>query len=288
MSSAATQRVRPLLGTLVRMRCEGLAQPRALLAIEAAFAEIARIHALMSFHDRDSDLSRLHRAPGIAVAVAPQTRQVLESALRIAAVSDGCFDPTIAPQLVSWGFLPRPSPSIDPDPRADWRDIELVDSTHVRLARPLWIDLGGIAKGYAVDRALEILVEAGATQVAVEAGGDLRVAGPCAEPIYLRDGMGGMDASPLAEIGNGAFATSCGNAERRYIDGRWCSVHVDPRTRGPAETIAHACVAAPSCMIADALTKVVLAADEAHARRVLVMFGAEGHLLHRPRWGAAA
>jgi thiamine biosynthesis lipoprotein len=208
--------------------------------------------------------------------------------LRIAEASDGCFDPTIAPQLVSWGFLPRPSTTIDPDARADWRDIELVGNSHVRLAQPLWLDLGGIAKGYAVDRAVEVLLEAGTKQVVVEAGGDLRVAGTGAETVYLRDGAGGVDASPLAEISDAAFATSCGAVGRRRIDDRWCSVHVDARTREPSETTAHACVTAPTCMVADALTKVLLAADTKLSQRVLARFGAEGRLFRRPMLEAAA
>lgn len=275
------QRMRPWLGTLVQMRVEGLEERDALIAIEAAFAEVAAVHRLMSFHLRDSDLSRLHRAePGAAVRVDSRTHEVIRCAKLVAEASDGIFDPTIAAQQVAWGFLPRPVSPFAPDAGADWRDIELVGIDQVRLRRALWLDLGGIAKGYAVDRAIDILLAAGAAQVCVEAGGDLHIAGARAENVYLRDGNGSVGRGPTAELSNGAVATSSGFGARRHRHGRWCSVHVDARSRGPADTLATASVFADRCMIADALTKVLLAAEPETSTRVLDQFGAQGRLRH--------
>src|SRR4029077_13520657 len=112
------------------------------------FAEIATVHRLMSFHEAGSDLDRLHRArAGDRVSVDARTHEVLTWSARMASVSAGRFDPTVAAQQVARGLLPRPASAWSPHAAADWRDIELLDSHHVRLARPLWIDLGGIAKG---------------------------------------------------------------------------------------------------------------------------------------------
>jgi thiamine biosynthesis lipoprotein len=259
------RRLRPALGTFVELRVEGLAPQRALRAIDRAFAEVLDVQRLMSFHDRASDLSRLHRARvGAAVRIDARTCAVLEHALGIAALSQGRFDPTVAAQQVSWGLLPRPSHAAPPDPQATWRDIEIVGARRVRCARPLWIDLGGIAKGYAVDRAIEILIGAGASQAVVNAGGDLRVHGARTEPIELRHDRAGA-ATPLLELGDGAVATSASAAGR--------GPHVHGRTRRPSGGRAVS-VVAPRCATADALTKVVLAGDVAITRNTLARCGA--------------
>jgi FAD:protein FMN transferase len=255
------QRARPALGTLVQMRVEGLIEAAAVRAIDAAFAEVAAVHHCMSFHESDSDLSRLHRAPaGALVRVDVRTRAVLTCALDIAAASEGVFDPTIAGQQVARGQLPRPDSAFAPDPRATWRDIELLGDIQVRLRRPLWIDLGGIAKGFAVDRAVETLIAAGATQGCVNAGGDLRVFGSRAERIHLRTAAGCL---PVLELADAAVAGSSGAA------------HVHGRTRAAVNACACVGVVAATCMIADALTKVVLAAGVPASAGVLAGFGAQ-------------
>lgn len=271
-SPPALRRARPLLGTLVDMRIEGLAPARAERAAERAFAEVAAIHRLMSFHAAGSDLDRLHRARrGAWVRVDARTRVVLELALRVAADSQGRFDPTVAAQQVAWGLLPRPIGSAAPHPQASWRDIELDGSRGVRLLRPLWIDLGGIAKGHAVDRAVEIIVGSGAAQVCVNAGGDLRVAGSRPELVHLRAAV----VEPLVEIGNAAVATSVG-ARAGRAGNRHAGPHVDGVSRLAAGRAGESVsVVAPDCSVADALTKVVLACRDELARRVLERYGAQ-------------
>jgi thiamine biosynthesis lipoprotein len=270
MAAAIVRRARPLLGTFVEIRVEGLRDAQAARAIDQAFAEVATVHRLMSFHEPGSDLDRLHRARiGDSVRIDARTHEVLSWSARIASACGGRFDPTIAARQVASGLLPRPASAWSPHVAADWRDIELSDSLHVRLARPLWIDLGGIAKGYAVDRAVEILAGAGASQVCVNAGGDLRVAGARAESIHVRTSAG-MCALPSVELANGALATSAASAGRSTAR----APHVHERTRavGAQQIVS---VVAPLCVIADALTKVVLAGDDAISHRVLALFGAQ-------------
>jgi thiamine biosynthesis lipoprotein len=266
MDGAVFRRVRPWLGTLVEIRVEGLDAARAIRAIEAAFAEVAAVHRCMSFHESGSDLSRLHRARvGETVRVDARTRAVLDCALSIAQTSNGCFDPTIAGWQVERRVLPRPDSPFEPDPRATWRDIELLADSQVRLSRPLWIDLGGIAKGYAVDRAIEVLHGAGAERVCVNAGGDLRVAGPRAERVHVRDALGRVTA--VVDAADGAIASST-SALRGAAAQHWHGGEHRPVNGAVTVT-----VAAPHCMIADALTKVVLA-QPAASSAVLATFGA--------------
>ena len=260
--SHTIRRARPLLGTVVDIRVEGLPEDDAIRAIDAAFIQIEQIHHCMSFHEPDSDLSRLHRtAVGGVVAVDTRTNAVIACALRVAHASGGVFDPTIAAHQVAGGFLPRPPSSFDPDPHARWHDIELIDATHVRLRRPLWIDLGGIAKGFTVDRAMHVLVAAGAAQACVNAGGDIRVHGARAEPVHVRLRNGTL--AQVLEITNAAVATSGLNT----------SPHLDGVSRALVSRFESASVVAPECMIADALTKVVLG-DCANVADVLAAFDA--------------
>lgn len=270
MSAVVVQRARPWLGTIVQMRVDGLRERGALAAIDAAFDEVATIHRLMSFHSTRSDLSELHRAsPGCSVRVDTRTYEVLRCALHVAEVSNGCFDPTVAAEQVAWGFLPRPQSPFEPEPRANWRDIELLDDQRVRLRRALWIDLGGIAKGYAVDRAIDTLRSAGATQICVNAGGDLRIEGERAEVVHL------PGQEHRVEIANAAIASSSAKNDRRKVDGYWRGLHVDGATRRSTDTLRGVSVVARECVIADALTKVVLASQEEAAKGVLARFGAQ-------------
>ena len=101
---------------------------------------------------------------------------MLRRALRVAEASDGLFDSTVAPLLVREGLLPGTAEtSLE---CGNWRHIVLMPDCGVFLARPMLLDLGGIAKGFAVDRAIHELRRGGCTQGVVNAGGDLRVLDP--------------------------------------------------------------------------------------------------------------
>lgn len=266
------RRSRPWLGTFVDIRVDGLAADAAVAAIERAFAEIATVHRLMSFHEAGSDLSSLHRdAHGRPVAVDPRTHEVLERALCFASESEGRFDPTVAARLVEWEFLPRPLDAQPPDPRADWRDVELLDGARVRFRRPLWLDLGGIAKGYAVDRALALLRGSGASAACVNAGGDLRRFGASPERIALRLATAAGQAMPIVELGDAAIASSVVDA--RPDGRRWRSAHVNARNGRSMRPRRSISIVADSCLVADALTKVVLA-DARIGTRLLRRHGA--------------
>ena len=153
----------------------------------------------------------------------------------------------------------------------------------IRFARPLWLDLGGIAKGYAVDRAIEYLVRHGIREAAVNAGGDLRLLGSHAEVVHLRLPQSPESLVPAIELTDGSLATSAGYFERRRRHGRWVGPHVDGRRRRPVGTRSSVSVVAKRCVVADALTKVVLA-DRAFAPRMLQQHAATA-FAHDPRYG---
>jgi thiamine biosynthesis lipoprotein len=126
----------------------------------------------------------------------------------------------------------------------------------VRFHRPLRIDLGGIAKGYAVDRACEALRAHGVVSALVNAGGDLRVVGSTPWPVAVRHPARPAQRLPLCEIADGALATSAAYFLPMSA-GRRARALVDGRTRGLREWHGSVSVTAATCLRADALTKVV-------------------------------
>jgi thiamine biosynthesis lipoprotein len=264
------ERARPLLGTLVAVRVRAVAPRAAHRAIDRAFAAMSEIHGLMSFQEVTSDVSRInrgaHRGP---VTVHAHTFRVLTWAARMAQISCGLFDVSIGGTLVAWGTLPAPDADATPDPEATFRDIELLPGHQVRLKRALWIDLSGIAKGYAVDRAVSVLRRSGITTACVNAGGDLRIVGPEAERIAIRtaDPHGGSRA--LVELSDGALATSGGGP----------CYNVAAHTHTPIDARTTVSVLASRCLVADALTKIVLANDGG-AASILRRFNAVAYSHH--------
>lgn len=262
-------RAQPWLGTFVEMRVEGAGQSRwqVMSALDAAFAEVEAIHRLMSRQQHGRDLVVLGAAAvGETVEVDRRTAEVLGLALELHRQSAGRFD-------VERRDPGRPARTRD-RPGPAWA---LAGPDAVRILRRADLDLDGIAKGYAVDRAIAILESRGMVAT-VNAGGDLRTNGGSAASLLVR---GPTEACGLVDFGrleSGAFATSragmppCGGPEL-------AGTGIDDRRPGsrPLATMTVS-VAAPSCATADALTKVV-AVDRSFAAGMLERHGAGAWIL---------
>lgn len=247
------RRCRPLLGTLVEIEADNAD------AIGAGFAAVERVHRLMSAHEADSDVSRVNRFAHLQpVAVDPWTALVIERALSWSKRSCGAFDILRAGKCaVEEGRLPRHYDQPTPE-AAHWTWLE-IEGASVRLLKAGCIDLGGIAKGFAVDQAAAGMRAAGATRGLVNAGGDLIGFGPEPYAITVADPV---SRRPIVELSlrDEAIATSAiidGSSAHLPSGGRWRSVTV---------RAANACDA-------DALTKIVWAAP-ANLREVLPRAGA--------------
>jgi FAD:protein FMN transferase len=256
--SIETRRARPLLGTLVEIRVQGTGIS-ACSAVNAAFDTIEAVHQAMSFHHPESELSRLNRnACGRAVKVSPALWNVLSEALRVAKLSGGAFDPTVGACLVNWKILPAPQDRTPTHSQTSWKDVRLLPGRRVRFNRPLWLDLGGIAKGYAVDLAVCILRGHSISAGVVNAGGDLRVFGSRAERVHVRHPDQPARLVPLADLSDGALATTATYFSAQRCGGRRVNALVNPLLQRPCSARRSVSVQAPTCMLADALTKVVL------------------------------
>jgi FAD:protein FMN transferase len=265
--SSEVRRCRPLLGTFVEITATARSKGHACAAVEAAFGDIQRVQSLMSFHEPESDVSRLNRSAfQKTVEVSSWTYEVLLAAEKLHDESAGVFDLTIAPLLEKWGYLPKRSRGVSMHSHsANQSSIELLPDNRVRFHRPVRIDLGGIAKGFAVDKAIETLLEFGAASAVVNAGGDLRVFGSNPSTIHVRHPASPAQTLPLLQMSEGAFATSAGYYTRKKVRGRWVTPLVDPaRCRSCAKPVSVS-VQAPTAMIADALTKVVVVLGEQSA-----------------------
>lgn len=249
------RRAQALLGTLVDIEVHAsadIAEP----ALANAFRRIAEVHAAMSFHDAGSDLRRIACAtPGTVLQVSPDTHAVLALALQIEADSGRAFNPCrAASTLVERGLLPRPDDAQAGGAASLAEGIELLDDSRLRVLRPAWIDLGGIAKGHAVDVAVEALREAGVEAGIVNAGGDLRTFGPRPLTVHVRDPRQPGAALPLAEITDLACATSAWLLAQPEKRAAHLAGAADGVTDNPLMSVT---VFAPRCAVADALTKVV-------------------------------
>ncbi len=278
-SKRSRKRVRPLLGTLVEI---DLKDPRPLgpldNAISAAFDAIADVDRLMSFHRADSDLSRLNRArPGDFVSIDPLTLAVLRASNDLFDASDGAFDLRCGQALVDWDFLPPVSRS--PAGRANGAASPIEFSgDRVRKTGAWTLDLGGIAKGFAVDRAVAVLEERGVRAGLVNAGGDLRAFGAERWNVAVRHPR--FPSRPLSclSLAFGAVATSGVYFSRTRVGKRWVSPLVRVHDGAPFLKAHSVTVLSESCMMADALTKVVSLAP-ARAAAVLEKFNARAFLI---------
>jgi FAD:protein FMN transferase len=266
ISRDSVRRARPLLGTLVEI---SIGEPlHAIIeqAIDAAFEAVARVHRLMSFHEDQSDVGRLNRLAQLhPIAVDPWTFEVLETALELHKRSDKSFDIAVARVLQLMQLLPGPmNPAASVAFAHDTVDaIELLPAYHVRYRDPgIQIDLGGIAKGFAVDRAVEVLQEHGIRRGLVNAGGDLAGFGPDPHVIHVRDPRDPRQLICGIEVRNEALASSGRRFDPVHSASTSVAAIIDPNTNAPVRTIVGATVRAPSCVLADALTKVVMIQGE--------------------------
>lgn len=238
-------------------------------AAAAAFARVAELDRALSDYDPGSELSRLSRAsdggPSGPRPVSPDLFRVLDHARRISAASGGAFDVTVGPYVRLWRRSARQGrlPSAEELARArgavGWEGLDLDPGEHtVALGTGgMRLDLGGIAKGYALDQALAVLAARGVGRALVDGGGDVAASGPPPgragwRVVVAALGRPGSDA-PVLELAHRALATSGDRYRRLEIDGVTYSHLIDPRTGLGLTEPAAASVVSRSGMAADAL-----------------------------------
>jgi len=241
-------------------------------AFDAGVAEIQRIEALMTTLRPDAELSRVNAAAGKSpVTVSQETFDVVKEALHASEISDGAFDITFESLHGLWKF----DEDLDPHPPTDAQikaKLGNVGYRHVKLdaeKRTIYLDregtkisLGGIAKGYAVDKASQVLKDAGLHAFFVQAGGDLFTYGKKPDGTDwmagIRDPRGAEGAYfAMLPVSDHAFSTA-GDYERSYVvDGKRYHHIIDPKTGRPATACRSVTIWAPTALLADEIDDAV-------------------------------
>jgi len=256
------ERMRPLLGTFVTIRAgtaPSLTTAQLEMAIQSSFHAVDQVEQRMSFHCRRSDVGRLNRGrAGMVLRVHRWTYTVLSNAMSLWRASGGVFDCDIGTHLVRAGLLPgKTSRRSRRQFKLSRPAITLRPGRKILLNRPVSLDLGGIAKGFAVDKAVQTLRAHGVTNGVVNAGGDLRVFGSEPQPIWIRRPDAIEACQLVGALSNGAIATSAAYfTSDASSDGIKASAIVDTKRLRRAVMKQSISVIAQTCMQADALTKI--------------------------------
>jgi thiamine biosynthesis lipoprotein len=253
--------------------------------VRDAFGWFAHVERVCSRFDRRSELSHLSASPiGVPISVSPLLFELIDFACSVARASDGAFDPTVGRAMETNGFNrdyltgELTSSSIGAMSHCSYLDV-LLDpgSRAVTLVKPLVLDLGAVAKGFAIDLAAEELRPFG--NFAINAGGDILAHGRHSPDtpwhIGIRHPRAPGDQIDSLVISDAAVCTS-GDYERPRPDGKPGHHILDPRTGKSTEGVASVTVVASSAMLADAMSTAAFALGPERAVEFLESQGVEG------------
>ncbi len=267
--------------------------------VDAAFDEVDRIDRLMSHYKPDSPLSRLNReATKEPVKVEPELFDFLAECLRYSRASDGAFDITVGPLMKAWGFFRGEGRMPSEQELSAAR--RSVGYQHVILnaqERTVYfdragveLDLGGIAKGYAVDRAVAVLEQRGIKSALVSAGGST-IYGLGAPPhkagweVKLQDPVAPDKSALMVRLKDQALSVS-GSYEKFFdLNGRRYSHIMDPRTGRPVEGVLSVAVITDTGTAGDALDNVFYVQGINWSRKFLQKFTASKVMFFLPEPG---
>lgn len=285
----------PVMGTVAEIAVRHPDEAWAQRAMDAAFAELRRVDVTMSRFRSDSEVGRLNAAAGRdAVAVCEDTAEVLAASLSWAAASGGRFDPCLGRVSQLWYPDSRTAPPSDAELQlvgrgGHYRELEVERTGSVPRAvvhgSDAAVDLGGIAKGYAVDLAGGALRDAGIFHALVNAGGDLVAMGVDGEGEPWRVGIRSPEhpdqVMDVLHVSDRAVATSGDYLRYFQYGGRRYHHLLDPASGEPRRTAMRSLtVEAATCMDADAAATALFGADKATAAHVLSQGAPGARIVH--------
>ena len=271
----SVKETRVLMDTFCEISCYDADKAKAVAAIDAAFKEMERIERVFSKFDENSEVSKINRSAGMEkVDVSGEVFGLTERSIYYSRISGGTFDITVGPLMEIWGFV-RENKSL-PDrgvidnalKHVGYKNIEL-DSGELSvrfLDKGVKIDFGGIAKGYAVDRAKDVLASKGIKNGLINLGGNIFALGhaPGKESwnIGVEDPRNKGKLLHTFEVIDKGISTS-GNYERFFeIGGKRYSHIINPITGEPCQGIISVTVISDSAEKADALSTAIFVMGE--------------------------
>jgi thiamine biosynthesis lipoprotein len=270
-------------------------------AIDAALAEIENLDRLLNFFSSESEVSNINKNAGIsAIKVSPDTLDVLDMSLLVSKNTAGAFDITIGPVITLYDFYKKikPEDSVIKKnlPLINYRDL-IIDrnkSTAFLKKKGMLIDLGGISKGYAADKAVEVLKRNGIHAGLVSVAGDIKAFGLKPDgmpwkigirnprispnPLLVKGSEGGVTEDIIAtiELRDMAISTS-GDYERYFmLDGRRYHHILDPKTGYPAEGSQSVSIITNKALFTDAFATGVFILGPERGMKFLEKMGLDG------------
>ncbi|NWF85714.1 MAG: FAD:protein FMN transferase [Bryobacteraceae bacterium] len=238
-------------------------------ALESAFEEAVRLDGLLSNYRADSEWSKVNReAASGPVQVSEELFALLERCQAYSKASEGAFDITVGPLMKIWGFykqdgrIPHRAEIRQALSRIGWRNIVLDPAARtVKFTKPIEMDPGGIGKGYAVDRMIDVLKKQGIQRALISAGRSsiYGLGAPPSEPrgwrVLIPDPRDQRKTAAEVYLRNESMSTS-GSSEKFFMAGGKVYSHImDPRTGYPAQGILAVSVIAPKTIDSEAWTK---------------------------------
>ncbi len=258
-----------LMDTVVTITVVSDSESKADESINAAFKELERLDHLLNFFSKESEISRINSLAGIKPArVSKDTYELVKKAIEIAETSDGAYDPTIGPVMTLWDFHKKMKPS-DEDiqkrlPLINYKNVILnkADSSIMLAVKGMLLDPGGIAKGFAADRAVEVLKNNGITAGIVAIAGDIKVIGSKPDRTRWKVGIRAPrgdrnDLSAVLRLKDMAVSTS-GDYERFFIkDGIRYHHLLDPKTGYPVRDFQSISIVSKEGILSDAMSTAI-------------------------------
>jgi thiamine biosynthesis lipoprotein len=265
--SGDTREYRYLMGTSMQVQAIGGDEATRRAAIDEAFAAMAEVDRLMSNYRDDSELTHVNRTAALGpVVVSDPLLRVLEAGQRVSAGSNGAFDMTVGPLVQLWGFrtktphIPTAAELAAVRPLVDYHGLVVDAPRHtIRFARAgMEIDLGGIAKGFAVEVAGNVLRGHGLTGF-IDAGGNQYMLGAPPGKTVWTVGIRHPDIAGrllgAVDVKGGSVSTSADYANFLVAAGRSYGHVLDPRTLEPSAASLSATILAEDATLADAMSK---------------------------------
>jgi thiamine biosynthesis lipoprotein len=283
----------PLMDTIVSITVVAESSDTAEKAIEIAFAQIGRFGDLINFYSDNSELAEINRNAGVhSVKVSPQTLDVIGKAVSASEKSGGAFDPTIGPIVKLWDFLNKKKPTeseiVKALPLVNYKDIliDRADSTIFLKRKGMMIDLGGIAKGYAVDLAVESLKKEGILSGLVSIAGDIRTFGmkPDKRPwiIGIKNPRQTGEKDELVakiRLSEKAISTS-GDYERYFISEDMRYHHLlDPKTGMPTSGCRSVSIVTDRAVDTDAFSTAIFILGAVKGMKVVKEMGMDAMII---------
>lgn len=277
-----------IMGTEVSVTVVARSAEEGEKAIDAALEEVRRLDRMMSLYKDDNEITKINMAAGRKpVRVSPEIIEVVEAAERVSRLTRGAFDITVGPLVVLWqmrlkeGRVPSQKEIEAVMPRVGYRNIKIDrHKSEIFLEKPgMIIDLGGVAKGYAADRAASVLAGHGIRDAVIAIAGDIRVMGrrPGGEPWRIgiqhpREKDRLLGVLNLSDI---SVSTS-GGYERFMIVGKERYHHIiDPRTGMPAEGMESVTIIGSEGAIIDPLTTALFILGQKEGMNLVKKLGYE-------------